>query len=398
MSASRSTSRSSKPDRVIRIGNTALCFHHTLEDKKWLGYLISGATGFVGSSLAAKFLSGNAYVVAISRNDPTGARTFDAVKQASKGNGIEIDAALAARFEAINIDFTNLDADLARLPLADITEVWHIAAEMTYSGHKLPQSFSANVGNTALLYQSVLKYAPNCRRFYYVSTAYVAGMTGGLVHEQIHPSSELVNTYQVTKWGAEHALHFLYHRHGLPVTVLRPTIVVGNRRTYWAQRNGFGFYMFLEAMSAVARAGHKELNINLVGSARPDLVCIDQLAEDATALVLRDAAPDSFEVFHCSGGLQSSTSEIVKMWGEVTGVRAAIGAPVTAVEQQFDRAVERNRQFGSTEWTFERDKLDAAISRREPPVPLSLAELHRICEWYVGKSATPARPALAEVN
>jgi nucleoside-diphosphate-sugar epimerase len=360
--------------------------------------LITGATGFVGSSLAATFLSTNAHVVAVSRNDPAGARTLSAVKAAAEGNGLDIGTALATRFETINVDFDNLEAHLPSASLAEITEVWHVAAEMSYSPHKLSQSFAANVGNTSRLYERVLKYAPSCRRFYHVSTAYVAGMAGGVVREQMHAWSALVNPYQVTKWGAEQALNLLHHRHGLPVTVFRPTIVIGNRRTCWAHRNGLGFYMFLDAMAAVARAGHKELAVDLVGSTRPDLVSIDQLMEDAAALVRRGASSNNFEVFHSSGGLQVCVEELVSIWGDSVGVLATIGAPATVVEQQFDRGVERNRSFACTEWAFERDKLNAAIGRDTSPKPLTPAELRRLCHWYANTSVSRASAMPADVT
>ncbi|OHX13422.1 SDR family oxidoreductase [Chromobacterium sphagni] len=360
--------------------------------------LITGATGFVGGALAANFLARGARVVALSRNDPDGMRTINAVVAAAQGCGLDIHGALESHLDVVNVDFATLDKELGGTELSGVTEVWHVAAEMSYSSHKLSQSFATNVGNTGRLYETVCRHAPACRRFYYVSTAYVAGMAGGLVPEELHARSHMANTYQVTKWSAEQSLHLLFQRHGLPVTLFRPSVVVGHRRTGWALRNGFGFYMFLNAMVAIAQAGHKELAVDLVADSRPDLISIDQLAADACSLTLRQQPGRDFEVFHCAGGRSERMEDLVRMWGEVAGVRAALGTPSSVLDQKFDRAVEPNRPFANQEWQFDRSKLDAATQRSQSLAPLSLEELHAMCHWYAHGSMADEQTAVAEAH
>ncbi|AKJ26891.1 hypothetical protein AAW51_0200 [Caldimonas brevitalea] len=357
--------------------------------------MISGVTGFVGSALAASFLARGMRVAALSRNDPDGMRTVNAVIAAAQGQGLDISGALESHLQVLNVDFTQLDSTLEPSALADVTEVWHVAAEMSYSPHKLGRSFDTNVGNTTRLYELVKQHAPACRRFYYVSTAYVAGMAGGPVREELHARPSMVNTYQVTKWSAEQALHLAYLREGLPVTVFRPTVVVGHRHTGWAHRNGFGFYMFLDAMTAIAKAGHTELAVDLLPQTRVDLVSIDQLVADAGTLTLRQDAGRELEVFHCGGGLRVPMGELVPLWGDVAGLRASIGKPTTALEQQFDRAVAPNQPFARTEWHFERAKLDAATQRSVPVTPLTADELRSMCRWYADAAAVVEQDTVA---
>ncbi|UUZ48690.1 SDR family oxidoreductase [Massilia sp. B-10] len=88
---------------------------------------------------------------------------------------------------------------------------------------------------------------PGFERFYYVSTAYVAGMQGGAVTEQLHVRPRLINPYQLSKWGAEQALHLLHMKSQVPLTIFRPSVVTGHRRSGWTVRNGFGIYMFIDA-------------------------------------------------------------------------------------------------------------------------------------------------------
>ncbi|AXT48656.1 SDR family oxidoreductase [Chromobacterium rhizoryzae] len=359
--------------------------------------LITGVTGFVGSALAANFLARGARVLAVSRNDPDGMRTINAVVAAAQGSGLDIHGVLANHLDVVNVDFSYLEDVLDDAKLAGVTEVWHVAAEMSYSPRKLSQSFATNVGNTSRLYELLSRNAPDCRRFYYVSTAYVVGMEGGLVKEELHACSHMINTYQTTKWSAEHSLHLLFHRHGLPVTLFRPSIVVGHSRSGWALRNGFGFYMFPCSMVAAAQAGLKELAVDLVADSHLDCIAIDQLAADACALTLREQQGRDFEVFHCAGGNGARLEELVHMWGEVAGLRAVLGTPTSALELKFNRAVEPNRPFANQIWQFDRSLLDAATERSTPLSPLSLEALRTMCLWYADDVAAE-QAAMAEVN
>ncbi|WP_444943390.1 SDR family oxidoreductase [Microbulbifer sp. ZKSA006] len=347
--------------------------------------LITGATGFVGSALAANLLARGVKVIALSRNDPDSIRTINAVLTAAHGCQLDVSGAVENHLTVIDTDFSALENILTATDLSGVTEVWHVAAEMSYSPHKLESAINTNVGNTARLYQTVQQQAPKCRRFYYVSTAYVAGMAGGEVKEELHPFSQMVNTYQTTKWSAEHSLHLLSRRNRLPITIFRPSVVVGHRHTHWVHRNGFGFYMFQDAMLAVAGAGNCDLAVDLLPEPRLDLVSVDQLCADACSLTLRSADSGEFEVFHCSGGVAVPAEQMVQIWADVAGVKAHLGNPSTSIEQKFDRAVRLNQRFMRIEWHFDRSRLDAVTGRTEPVKPLSAQEVWALCAWYAEK-------------
>lgn len=346
--------------------------------------LITGATGYVGSALAASFLARSVPVVVLSRNDPDGERTESAILDAAQGFGLDITQAIAQHLDVVNVDFSDLEHCVPAELVADVTAVWHCAAQMSYSPNKLASSFEVNVGNTTRLFKLLGARARGLRRFYYVSTAYVAGMRGGKVEEDLHPTSELINCYQISKWSAEQALHLLHTRSGVPLTIFRPTVVVGHRKSGWTTRSGFGFYMFADAMRAFADAGYNELTIDL-SSASPDLISVDQLAADAVGLTLgeQDQARKRFEVFHCSGGLSLNTQQLMRGFGDAAGVRVGFGRPVTSIEQKFHRAIELNMPFANTEWEFARAGLDRALGRSAAPPVLSSDEISGLIAWYM---------------
>jgi len=345
--------------------------------------LLTGATGFVGSTLAAIFLARSMPVVVLSRNDPDGERTESAILEAARGFGFDISQAITHNLDIINVDFSDLEYCIAPDVLADVKIAWHCAADMSYSPNKLATSFETNVGNTTRLFRILHNASPDFRRFYYVSTAYVAGMRGGRVTESLHPWGRLINPCQITKWGAEQALHLLHLTTNVPITIFRPSVIVGHRRSGWVSRNGFGFYMFIDALRAFSAAGYEHITVDMNAGIRPDLIAIDQLAEEAATLALQDAQRRPFEVFHCTGGLGSTTHELISRIACATGTQVSFGNPVTAIEQKFDRATELHKPFANIEWEFERNLLDQALGRKESSKALTPSELSRMIAWYL---------------
>lgn len=356
--------------------------------------LLTGATGYVGSALAASFLARSTPLVVLSRNDPDGERTESAILEAARGFGLDIAHQITQHLQVVNVDFSDLEHCVPRELLADVQLAWHCAAEMSYSPHKLASSFEVNAGYSTRLYRLLAGAAPKLARFYYVSTAYVAGMQGGPVKEALHGAVRLINPYQVSKWSAEHALHFEHRANGVPLTLFRPSIVIGHRDTGWTVRNGFGFYMFADALRAFRAAGYDQLTAGMQGGVKPDLIPIDQLVADALGLTEGEepSRRASFEVFHCTSGLGLTTHDLMEQLGTASGVSVSFGTPLTTVEQKFARATEVNMPFANTQWSFSRELLDRALGGSTPPTPLTQAELALLVDRYFDGGSAAAAP------
>jgi nucleoside-diphosphate-sugar epimerase len=333
--------------------------------------------------------------VVLSRDDPDGERTESAILDAASGFGLDIAHQITQHLQVINVDFSDLEHCVPRELVADVQVAWHCAAEMSYSPHKLASSFEVNVGYSTRLYQLLAASAPRLKRFYYVSTAYVAGMKGGAVPEGLHGAVRLINPYQVSKWSAEHALHAEHRVNGVPLTLFRPSVVIGHRESGWTVRNGFGIYMFADALRAFGAAGYDHLTVGMKGGMKPDLVPIDQLVADAFGLTQCEGQPRRapFEVFHCSAGLGMTTHDVMEQLGAASGVSLSFGTPLTTVEQKFARATEMNMPFANTEWSFSRAQLDEVLGRSAPPRPLTREELAHLAARYFDADAKPAAAA-----
>ncbi|MES3023204.1 MAG: NAD-dependent epimerase/dehydratase family protein [Pseudomonadota bacterium] len=356
--------------------------------------LITGATGQIGSALAACFLARKVAVVAVSRNDPDGERTELAIRGAAAGFGLAPAALPGGQLELVNVDFSDLEHCLPAALLDGVTHAWHCCAEMSSSPARLGAAFDVNVGASTALFALLGRRSGALRRFYHLSSAYVAGTRGGAAAERLPGAGRLDDPHLVTKWAAEHALHLQHTVSAVPLTIVRPTLVVGHRASGWTGRSGAGLYMYADALRALRAAGHASLTVGLDPAVRPDLVTIDQLADEALALTL-DAGAGArapFEVFHCGGGGGPTTAELLGAMARACGVALGFGTPLGALALQFAQATAPAARYANTEWQFARGGLDRVLGRAAP-APLTPGQWRRLVEAYLGQHAEPGAPA-----
>jgi thioester reductase-like protein len=138
---------------------------------------------------------------------------------------------IAGRIELAEGDLTLGDLGLLdRTELtARTTEIWHLAAVYDLSVPR-PLGMAVNRDGT----RNVLRFASDCadlRRHHYVSTCYVSGRHCGPFREtDLDRGQAFNNYYEETKFLAEVEVASA-REGGMPTTVYRPAIVVGDSRT-----------------------------------------------------------------------------------------------------------------------------------------------------------------------
>ncbi len=181
--------------------------------------LLTGATGFVGREILSRFLErDNRHVYALVRAD-------DDDHAAGRLPAHERLTAVAGDIERPGLGLADGARDRVR---DEVTNVVHCAASVSFD-LPLEESRTVNVEGT----RNVLELARSCprlERFSYVSTAYVAGEPGGIFREDdLHVGQRFRNPYELSKFEAEVALR--REGAGLPLQILRPSIVVGDSTT-----------------------------------------------------------------------------------------------------------------------------------------------------------------------
>ena len=135
-------------------------------------------------------------------------------------------------------------------------------------------------------------------RFSYVSTAYVAGTHAGEFGEDdLDVGQEFNNPYEQSKFEAERCVRG--HAGTLPIQVLRPSIVVGERATGWTA----SFNVLYSPLKAFVRGALPALPARR--SAPVDVVPVDYVADAVFELARRPV--DEGEAYHLVAGPSATT-------------------------------------------------------------------------------------------
>ena len=247
--------------------------------------LLTGATGFVGTELLDRLLE-------------RGDRPVHALVRAPDDRAAAERLPAHARLHVLAGDIERPGLGLsetARARLAEeVTTVVHCAASVSFD-LSLEKSRRVNVDGT----RNVVEFAERCprlQRLTYVSTAYVAGEPRGLFREdQLDVGQRFRNPYERSKFEAERMIR--ERAKGLPLQILRPSIIVGDSRTGRTS----SFNVLYGPLKAFARGRIPAIPARR--SAPVDIVPVDYVADRAHELITD--GPDG--TFHLVAGRNATT-------------------------------------------------------------------------------------------
>jgi nucleoside-diphosphate-sugar epimerase len=195
--------------------------------------LLTGFPGFLGSALLPKILArregAHAYCLVQSHWMRTATERIEQIEGSHPHT--------VGRISLVEGDITipGLGIEYVdRARLADVNEVWHLAAVYDLS---VPHGVArrVNVEGTAHVIEFCLARR-ELHRLQYVSTCYVSGdYAGEFPEDDLDLGQGFLNHYESTKFEAE-VLVRRAMRAGLPATIYRPGIVVGDSRTGETQK------------------------------------------------------------------------------------------------------------------------------------------------------------------
>lgn len=257
--------------------------------------LVTGAAGFIGSTLAERLIAEGAEVVGIDCFTDYYPR---ALKEANL-------TALRTASRFTLVEEALQDMDLA--PVLDgVTHVFHLAAQAGVR-KSWGSQFDVYIVNNIAATQRLLEACVDrpLERFVYASTSSVYGDAATMpMREDARPQP--VSPYGVSKLAAEH-LCALYHvNYGIPCVAVRYFTVYGPR-----QRPDMGFHRFLSAAvdgRAITRFGD--------GEQTRDFTFVADAVE-ATRLAGLHGEPGA--VYNVGGGSRVSVNEVFDLVGQVTG-------------------------------------------------------------------------------
>lgn len=187
------------------------------------------------------------------------------VERISKEAGIGLE-----NFAIVEGDITKPNLGIAAEDLAAIreetTDVFHLAAVYDLAVAK-GIADAVNVRGTENI-NAFVRSLPNLRRYNYISTCYVAGRrTGHILETDLEHDAGFRNNYEETKYLAELSVERI--KDELPVTIFRPSVVVGDSQSGETAKYDGIYYLiqYLRKAPNLLRflnVGNNHVRLNLV--------------------------------------------------------------------------------------------------------------------------------------
>jgi len=285
-----------------------------------MAVLVTGGTGFLGRHVIASLLNRAEDTVVYVLVRPQGREDTTArVHRSLSRGGCSADA--PDRVEIVEGDLSlpdlGLDPGVAERLAAEVDQVIHGAASVRFD-QGLEQARERNVDTT----RHLLRFASRARvnRFGHISTCFVAGRRADRVGEaELEHDAGFRNAYEQSKYEAELLVRAAGEH--LPISVFRPSIVVGHSATGATS----SFNMIYWPIKLYARGWWRTL------VARPDatvdVVPVDFVAEAIVRLMQSPHAEGQTYHLAAGPGRQSSVGELAELTRQCLG-----GPPVRFVD------------------------------------------------------------------
>jgi nucleoside-diphosphate-sugar epimerase len=248
--------------------------------------LVTGATGFLGTSLVRRLVSDGTRVRVLARSP------MQAKPLADQGA------------EVVVGDIT--DGSAVGAAVDDVNVVYHLAGRLLAPGIRAPEYHRTHVDGTRLLLARCQR-ASGLERFVHCSTTGVVGVTGERPADETAPFRP-TNVYEATKAQAELAVRNTW-RDGFPAVIARPGLVYGPGDLHL-----FPFFR------AVLRRQFRPIGRHPVWL-HP--IYIDDLTE---ALVRCGESNEAVgECFHLAGSSPVSLADLAKAIARAGGTRVPAG-------------------------------------------------------------------------
>ena len=274
---------------------------------------LTGATGFVGMELLARYLERTdrtVYALVRGSDDADAQHRLDmTIARVLPDPSSSAGRAVAVRGDVMRPGLGISPGTRAALA-GEVGEIVHAAASVSF-GLPLPESRRINVRGT----EHILQFAQTVdqlRNLSYISTAYVAGDHRGVFAEdELDTGQRFRNPYEQSKFEAEQRVRA--HRELLPIQIFRPSIVVGEADTGWTP----AFNVIYWPLKAFARGAYKAIPARR--SAPVDVVPVSYVADAIFELSSRGEPGMTYAL--AAGKRATSLSELLELSADYFGRR-----------------------------------------------------------------------------
>ena len=292
--------------------------------------LLTGATGFLGTEVAARLADLPGTVVYALVRSSCEEEAVHRLREAWFHDKKLYDA-IGRKVFPICGDFTvenlGLNAQDREKLCEKVTQVIHAGAQIGFEKSR-DELMDTNAGGT----KKMLSFASDIRqlrRFVYISTAYVCGVRSGTIYEEDLPADDFSSMYERSKAQAEQ----LVRASGLPFSICRPGMIVGDSQTGWVRSFNTIYYVLKLMLKS-------ELRILPVSrKTKLNIVPVDYVADAVVRISM--AAEAEGKTFHltCPGSASPDAgglADYVRVWAKqnlALDLSTPVFMPVPALKQ-----------------------------------------------------------------
>jgi len=225
------------------------------------------------------------------------------------------------RVQVLEGDVVSIDLGLSGTQyldlVANVTDIYHLAS-IWYLGADEQRAFDVNVRGARHILDAA-REAESLERLNHLSTAFVSGdRTGVILEDELDEGQNFRNAYEETKFQAELAMR--YAMDPLPISVYRPTIVVGDSKTGEIDRMAGPYYLMNAIVEMppgvpILMPGKGDFPFNMVPA--------DFVAEAMHTISLREDSEG--DTFHLCDPNPLSARNVFELVADCVGKSAPVG-------------------------------------------------------------------------
>lgn len=346
--------------------------------------VLTGATGFLGAFLMAGLLEKGCRVTVLGRSS-NGRSLADRI--AALVGWFDIHP--GDRLSSIEADFSKkhlgLEEHAYRSLCAHAGKLIHCASDTSFLERNRARVMEANVKNISALVEFAVDAAVG--KLCYISSAYASGMREGRCTETPVTAGRFTNVYEESKAMAENHIIAACERDGIPLCILRPSIVFGHSGTGMALKFN-ALYYAVKSLLVVRdifvrdireqggeRSGqwgfrldgdgilHMPLSIRLQNRGFVNLIPVDYFTEAALRLIEDPAATGIYHITSDDPPEITTLMEYAERFLRVSGTRlilgsTAVNAELNPAEELFDKFMEPYRPYLADTRSFDRSRMN----------------------------------------
>ncbi len=282
--------------------------------------LLTGGTGFLGTEIAENLIDKpdlKIYVLLRAEDDNSARLRLKSVWYHNKA----LCESIGRNVIPVRGDFTKeklgLEVDDYNKLQESVTLVIHSGAQIDFSKSKKDLD-DTNITGTANMIEFA-KGISNLRRFVYISTAYVSGTREGIIVEDEQVGASFSSQYEKSKAAAEG----LVRASGLPVSVCRPGMIVGDSVTGWVRSFNTIYYVLKQILTG------KLSTLPIKKNSKLNIVPVDYVAKSVVKVALDEK--ESGKTYHLTCPIDKAPTayELTEHVREWAGVNIGVDIPKT---------------------------------------------------------------------